>query len=357
MTADWRYDELGWLPSSPGVSETPIADRLALAPVVPRATNALGVDCASWQGTPDFSKVAATGRSFAYLKATEGTSYISPVLDAQYHGAKAAGLAVGLYAFADPSQSPEACADYFAVQVNHYQAVPNHLPPCLDLETGSGDLSNWASRFISRLRAQTGCVRVMLYSSASFFSSNIKEDWMDANVAIWIAHFGRPPGQPAYLTNRVAIHQYADNGQVSGISGNVDLDYCIWPLSTIVPGSANPPPPPAVNNGDSSQVSALTPDEQSRLTATYQQLSGSLEPGSWQGWPSWPGGSGRSLTLVDYARNSDVQNVAILNQLAAVKVELDTLKAATPTAGALSDNDVQRVATAVVNMLAQRMVA
>lgn len=352
----WRYDDhLGWLLEPRQVSETPISDRLALAPVAPRATNELGIDTASWQGQPNWTQVANTGRRFVYIKSSEGTDFVSPTLDGQYQGARAAGLTVGLYHFADPSQSPEANADFFATHVNHYQAIPGHLPPCLDLETGTGDLSNWASRFISRLRAQTGCVRVMIYSSASFFRNQIREDWADANVALWIASWQVTPGQPSYMSPRVAIHQYADDGVVSGINGKVDLDIAVWPLSTIVPGST-PTPPPATTNGDA-QVSVLTPDEQSRLTATYQQLSGSLEPGKWDGWPTWPGGTNERLTLVDYSRRANQQLVSLQAGQAALKAELDTLRASTPTGGALSDNDVQRIAVAVANTLAQRMAA
>lgn len=352
---DWLYDELVWMPDRDSV-----VGNSAKAPrhqaVAPRATNALGIDVSKWQGSAiNWQQVAST-RQFCYIKATEGVGYVSATLDSQWNGARAAGLVCGLYHFATPSNAPEADADEFSAQVNRLQAVPGCLPPCLDLETGSGDLSNWASRFIARLRANTGCVRVMVYSSASFFRNSIREDWCDANIALWIASWNDSPGQPSYSSPRVAIHQYSDAGVVSGVNGKVDLDLAIWPLSTIVPDIAQSAPPPANNNNGASQVSVLTPDEQSRLTACYQQLSGSLEPGKWDGWPTWAGGTNENLTLVDYNRRANVMLVQLQSQIAAARSEIATLKASgVPSVATLSDADVARIASAVAAMLAQKL--
>lgn len=357
MTDAWIHEELsGW---SPGFGR-PRVDVAAPAPqpvryveaytpdnpppegppVSLRAVNALGIDVSNYQGTPNWAQVAGSGRQFAYVKATEGVSYLSPALDAQYNGAASAGLSVGLYHFADSTTSPEANADAFSAQVNRLGAVQGHLPPCLDLETGTGDLSGWAQRFITRLRSNTGCVRVVVYSSASFFKTQIGESWMDSNIALWIASWGTVPGQPSYLTPRVAIHQYANNGQVSGITGNVDLDFAVWPLSTLVPAA-----PTAISVA---ATSVLTDAEESMLTGISQQMSGSATPGQWPGWPSWTGGSGRTLTLLDYLRQADTQLVAL-------KAQISALQAQGVQAAPLSATDIANIASAVANMLAARL--
>jgi lysozyme len=361
MTADrWRYDDaLGWLLDPSDTGAIPIVRSSLAKHAAPRAANAVGIDVSKWQGASiNWQQVAASGYSYCYVKATEGVGYISPTLDSQFNGATAAGLVTGCYHFASPSNAPEADADDFSEQVNRLNAVNGHLPPCLDLETGTGDLSNWASRFITRLRANTGCVRVMVYSSASMIRNQIREDWMDANVALWVGSWGTPPGQPSYLSPRVAIHQHTDKGQVSGISGNVDLNYALWPLNIIVP-SATPPPPPTEAVPVNADPGQLTARQDGMLTTCQQQLSGSINPGEFPGWQAWKGGSLRqdgspaSLTLVDYSRQADV----LLNTLMAKVTALDAKVSTAPTGGSLSDNDVQRVATAVVTMLAQRMAA
>lgn len=352
-TDAWRHDELGWFSRQPGVDDAQLTEEVdPYIPVAPLASsNAIGIDCARYQGVPDFAQVAASGRSFCYLKSSDGSSSSYPSLDLQYRGANAAGMTTGLYHYAQPSLSATANADAFSAQINRLGAVAGHLPPCLDLETGTGDLNTWAQQFVARLRANTGCVRVMIYSSASYFQSGqISENWMDANIALWVAHFGAPPGKPAYLTPRVSMHQYSDAGQVAGVAGNVDLDWCVWPLATLVPttqGSTPVTTPPAATT-----ASVLTAAEQAMLLACYQQFSGSSVVGQWTGWPSWPGGSGRSLTLVDYCRNLDVEVVAL-------KADLDALRAQaaiTPgVSAALPDADVAKIAAAVAGMLAARL--
>jgi GH25 family lysozyme M1 (1,4-beta-N-acetylmuramidase) len=342
----WRNDDLGWFRHVPGVDDEPLAAELAPLASPNASTNALGIDCASYQGVPNFVQVAASGRSFCYLKSSDGASSSYPSLDPQYQGATAAGMITGLYHYAQPALTPEANADAFSAQVNRLGAIVGHLPPCLDLETGSGNLSSWAQRFVTRLRANTGCIRVMVYSNASFFQNQITESWMDSNIALWIASWGTAPGKPSYTSPRVALHQYSSTGLVSGIAGNVDLSYAIWPLSTLVPGSEAPPvtTPPAA-----SATSVLTADEQAKLTACYQQFSGSSVVGQWPGWASWPSGSGRSLTLVDYCRQNDVAIVALKDELDAIKAQPSAMS------GALSDTDVTRIATAVADLMASRM--
>jgi lysozyme len=348
----WRHDALhGWI--NPAIDEKPHPSPAPRAEVEPRVVNALGVDVASYQGAPDWNAVAASGRSWCYIKAGEGTGTSYPTLDSQYQGAVAAGLNVGLYWYCDPSQSPIANADAFAAQINRLGAVAGHLPPCLDLETGTGNLAQWAQQFITELRAKTGCVRIMLYSGASFFQNAIGESWMDQNIALWIASWGTSPGSPSYLTPRVALHQYASGASVAGITGAVDLDLAIWPLSSIIPGVVTPPPaatPPITTPSD------LTSTEDQALMEIRGQLAGSSTVGTWPGWPGWPGGTQRSLTMVDWLRNADVQNVSVLADVAALKAELDAIKAQLGTASpALTAADQQAIALAVVTMLTQRL--
>lgn len=199
-----------------------------------------GIDVSRWQGAPDWAKVAATSVRFAYIKASEGASSSYPTTDAQHSGARKAGLVTGLYHYAKPGLSATSNADAFAAQITRLGAIAGHLPPCLDLEEGSGNLSGWSDTFFRRLRERTGCRQVMLYSGTSFFNSHIGEGWMDPDVALWIAHYGRDPGKPGYMSPRVAIHQHSATGRISGIAGDVDLNAALWPLDKITV-AANPP--------------------------------------------------------------------------------------------------------------------
>lgn len=63
------------------------------------------------------------------------------------------------------------------------------------------------------------------------------------------------------------------------------------------------------------------------LTALYQQASGTDQVGQWVGWPSWSGGSGRSLTPVDYLRQVDVQVTGLRTELDALTQQVAALTA------------------------------
>jgi hypothetical protein len=189
----------------------------------------------------------------------------------------------------------------------------------------------------------------MLYSGASFFANQIGEQWMDQNIALWIASWGTAPGKPSYGSPRTALHQYSSSGQVQGVAGAVDLNWAIWDLATLIPSEA---PPVTTTPPAATTASGLNADQAAQLLAAYQQLSGSAIMGAWTGWPTWPGGTNESLTLVDYARRANVQLVALKASVDALK----TQAAITPgVPSALSDADISKIAAAVAGMLASKL--
>jgi GH25 family lysozyme M1 (1,4-beta-N-acetylmuramidase) len=303
-----------------------------------------GVDVSSYQGSVNWQAVRDSGVEFAYVKFSEGESSSYSTAAAQFKGATAAGLVTGGYHFARPNYSPQANAAAFAEQVNALDAVTGHLPPCLDLEVGTGHLAGWASAFVTELRHLTGCRRVTIYSSLSFFTTQITEAWCDDDVLLWLARFNNAPGTVGYSSPRLAIHQYSDAGSVPGVAGHVDLDVALRPLDQLT---------------GEDPMAGLTPEQDAMLTAAYQFITGSAEvvPAGedWPGWPTWPGGTDEHLSATDYQRRTNVQ----LNALAAAVSELGNktmiLTKRTSTAPPqLSAADVNRIAASVVSLLEAR---
>jgi len=105
--------------------------------------------------------------------------------------------------------------------------------------------------------------RVMVYSSVSFFTDQIGESWMDNDVLLWLAHYGRTPGQPGYTSPRVAIHQYSQTGAVAGVAGHCDLNFALMPLHEL--------------------EMDLTPDEHNMLVDLHNWISTPVQ--------TWPYGS------------------------------------------------------------------
>lgn len=299
------------------MDDTPIyRELLGDGPVEPSTAPLLalpgvrGVDTSSWQGAPDWARVRASGYQFAYIKASQGANSTYPTAIGQFGAATANGVVAGLYHYADPSLSPQSNAIAFATQLKRLGALTSsNLPPCLDLEEPGIALNMWASQFFETLRSECNIQRVMLYTGASYFSTNLTEQWMDPDILLWIAHYGRTPGQPGYLSPRVVMHQYSSTEKIPGI-GTGDANYSMWPLSLIVGG----------------KDTELTQEEHDMLVAVWQYLSGSTTVGEWPGWKTWPGGTEEDLSATDYLRRGNVETRQTFNEVKGLRNDVAELK-------------------------------
>ena len=226
------YAGIGYL--ADGESRTPDS---AAVPAVPSAVTPLaswgpaGVDVSHYQGSINWSSVKAAGISFAYIKATEGTTYTDPQFSANYLHAYNAKVIRGAYHFAQPGlSSGSAQATYFAAHGGAWSANNLTLPGMLDLEGGCAGLSttsmrSWILAFYNTYKAKT-TRDVVIYTSPSWWNT-CTGGWsgMSAKSPLYVANWTSaanptiPTGFP-YAT----IWQYTDSGSVSGIPGAVDRD-------------------------------------------------------------------------------------------------------------------------------------
>lgn len=191
----------------------------------------LGIDVSHYQGSINWSSVKAAGIQFAYIKATEGTTYQDPNFSANYLNAYNAKVIRGAYHFAQPSSSSGAAqATYFAGHGGAWSADNLTLPGMLDLEGGcygmsAASMQSWILDFYNTYKAKTGR-DVVIYTSPSWWNS-CTGGWsgMSARSPLYVADWTTassptiPSGFP-YAT----IWQYTDAGSVSGVSGAVDRD-------------------------------------------------------------------------------------------------------------------------------------
>jgi len=95
----------------------------------------LGIDVSSWQRNVNWAAQSAAGKRFAYVKATEGTTYKNPYFKSQYGGSYKAGLIRGAYHFARPANgSAKKQAAYFVKNGGGWSADGHTLPGVLDIE-------------------------------------------------------------------------------------------------------------------------------------------------------------------------------------------------------------------------------
>lgn len=201
------------------------------------AATVAGIDVSRYQGSINWTSVRNAGIEFAFIKATEGTSYKDSNFNSNYTNAYYAGVIRGAYHFARPNISGGATqADYLASNGGAWSADNRTLPAALDLEanpysggycyglTTSG-MRTWISDFLNRYKYRTTRYAV-IYTTTSWWNQ-CTGSWTGpwTNHPLWIARWSTSPGTLPAGASVWSFWQYTSSGSVSGISGNVDRNY------------------------------------------------------------------------------------------------------------------------------------
>jgi lysozyme len=184
-----------------------------------------GIDVSHYQGTVNWNSVAQAGYTFAFAKATEGTTYKDPTFPTNWANMKSAGLVRGAYHYGHPGSSAVTQANFF---VNYVKPTHGDLQLVLDLETTDGETPaqvwQWTQAFIKQVQTLTGRPGI-IYTGYSFWVNSVGNPKNNLNCPLWVAAYGvsKPQVPPAWST--WSFWQYSDTGSVSGVSGACDLDY------------------------------------------------------------------------------------------------------------------------------------
>lgn len=173
----------------------------------------------------DWGSVAADGQRYAFIKATEGTSYVNEHFLPDVHAAQAAGLVVGTYHYARPGRDARTQAAHYATAL---AALPqNSLPPVLDIEIDEGlgerELRQWVREFLTEIEALTGR-QPMIYTYRYFWTEHLGNTTEFSNYPLWLAAYQNNPPAPVGGWSHLTFWQRSDAGRVAGISGPVDLN-------------------------------------------------------------------------------------------------------------------------------------
>jgi len=192
----------------------------------PRAEAQLhGIDVSNYQGTVNWVSVKNAGNSFAFAKATEGTTYTDPSFARNWYYMQQAGIVRGAYHYGRPGSDPVAQAKFFVTQVGNRSGA---LQLVLDLETTDGrtpaQVWAWTQSFMAEIQTLTGKPGI-IYTGYYFWRDSVGNPTNNLNCPLWIAAYGvsSPMVPPAWST--WTFWQYSDTGSVPGVSGAVDLDY------------------------------------------------------------------------------------------------------------------------------------
>jgi GH25 family lysozyme M1 (1,4-beta-N-acetylmuramidase) len=204
------------------------------------SANLPGIDVSHWQGTIDWKQVKNSGIAFAYAKASQGTTITDPMFATNVQGARAAGLPIGAYHYANPSapynpdQAKAEAQNFVNVMQNAGMGDFGDIMPVLDLEepaaTGtltSDEIASWGRVFVDTVKSLTNR-QVMIYTGDWFVEQYNDFGGQLSDIPVWIAAWTRygntqPPAVGGWT--QWTAWQYSDQGSVPGVTGAVDLDY------------------------------------------------------------------------------------------------------------------------------------
>ncbi|CCI88349.1 endolysin [Lactobacillus phage phiAQ113] len=194
-----------------------------------------GVDVASYQSTT----VNYTGVKFALVKLTQGTDYLNPKATAQIKSAKANGLLVGGYFYANHSNSVSRARSEakYAVAKAKALGIPEGSYLADDWEQGSGNSVNGsASANTDAILAAMQVIKEagykpLIYSGAYNLRNrlSISRIVKSFGTCLWVASY-KVSGRQDYADfnyfpsmDGVAIWQFTDNYRGLNVDGNICL--------------------------------------------------------------------------------------------------------------------------------------
>lgn len=192
-----------------------------------------GIDVSRYQGSINWSSVAASGKQFAIVRlgsSNSGGVYVDPYFLQNVNGAHAAGLRVGAYYYTY-ARTQSAVVDELNVFLSALEGLQLEYPVYVDVE---------ASSLTSLSRTQlTSLVKYALdilyqrkwyggwYSYTNFINNYLNTAVLN-DYPLWVADYRSTLG----YTGPYSMWQYSSSGTVSGISGACDLDYSYFDFLT-----------------------------------------------------------------------------------------------------------------------------
>lgn len=191
---------------------------------------AFGIDVSKWNGTIDWNAVKNSGVNYVIIRcgyrgSSTGALVVDPKFEANIKGATAAGLKVGVYFFSQAINNSEAVEEASMV----LELIKNYkisYPVFLDVEASGGradSISVAARTDVIKTFCQTiqnNGYTAGVYANKNWLTTKIDTSKLN-QYKIWLAQYASAPT----YTGRYDMWQYKSTGKVTGISGDVDLNW------------------------------------------------------------------------------------------------------------------------------------
>ena len=182
-----------------------------------------GIDVARYQREIDWQLISSQEIKFAFVKATEGSSYSDPFFAVNITSSRENGIYAGAYHFFSSESSGKTQAENFIKTVSEYNI---DLPPVLDFEisnTQRGEKENIISEahiFLREIEAYFA-VKPIIYTTSESYKAFLTDGFDE--YPLWFRDLLKEPdikGNQDWL-----FWQYCNRGHINGIDGEyVDLN-------------------------------------------------------------------------------------------------------------------------------------
>lgn len=229
----WRYED-GQL-----VAEVLLPKKmeaLLSMDILPDGATAQGIDVSEHQGRIDWNAVKASGIDFAILRVGFGAPSWGGRVDYQFNRniseCERLGIPYGVYIYSYAFDNQQA-ADEASMVIDCLSGRNPRLPVYYDLEDKTIIADGRQSGIASR--AQIFCNKISsagykpgIYANLNWFNNILTDPvFKSGSWDHWIAQYN----SQCHYTGSYSFWQYTSRGKVSGISGNVDMNYAYVDVS------------------------------------------------------------------------------------------------------------------------------
>ncbi|CUO19607.1 GH25 family lysozyme [Collinsella aerofaciens] len=230
----WRYEDGQLVAEDVSSEEDGIA--LLSMDILPDGATAQGIDVSEHQGRIDWNAVKASGIDFAILRVGFGAPSWGGRVDYQFNRniseCERLGIPYGVYIYSYAFDNQQA-ADEASMVIDCLSGHNPRLPVYYDLEDKTIIADGRQSGIASR--AQTFCNKISsagykpgIYANLNWFNNILTDPvFKSGSWDHWIAQYN----SQCHYTASYSFWQYTSRGKVSGISGNVDMNYAYVDVS------------------------------------------------------------------------------------------------------------------------------
>lgn len=180
-----------------------------------------GVDVSRYQGQIDWELLASNDISFAYIKATEGSSHVDSCFSYNYAEARKTSLRVGAYHFFSYDSEGQTQAAHY---IDVVEKTDDMLPPMIDLEfygdkeqnpPEQGQVRQELTVMLDRLEEYYG-VKPIIYATEKSYKLYLADAFQEYDI--WIRNVITSPRLSDH--REWTFWQYTDRGKLEGYQGD-----------------------------------------------------------------------------------------------------------------------------------------